>query len=676
MSPDRRPNHLAAEKSPYLQEHVNNPVGWFPWSEEAFKRARNDGKPIFLSIGYSTCHWCHQMRKESFEDERTAAFINRNFIPIKVDREERPEVDAYYMSAVQAMTGGGGWPLTVFLTPGLKPFYGGTYFPPEPRYGMPSFMQVLQSVANLWKTSRDEVMSNSEQVTAAITPRAAGEGRELSTSALDDCYAALISSFDDAHGGFGTAPKFPLPGTLSFLLRYHHRSGKDLPLRAVLKTLDEMMAGGIRDHVGGGFHRYSTDRVWLVPHFEKMLYDNASLARLYSEAYQITKKDGYAEVARETLGWIVGEMKAEEGGFYSAQDADTEQGEGVYYTWTPGELEAALGVEAARDFGKIFGVTRNGNYEGRTLLHLEPGSALSREEKELVAKSKATLRSARLGRPRPATDTKIMTSWNGLAISALAFSGMVLDDGGLVQEAAGAAEFILRTNSKDGRLLRRYAGGEAGLEGTLEDHAFFVQGLLDLFEADPDPRWLGEAIRLTRVMVEDFEDRSEGGFYLSLGAEPVRLKESYDGPSPSGNSVAALNLVRLAEITGRTEFRTSAERTLKHFADELDRQPSGHTTLVSALDLFLNGVLEVVITAPTREATLEMKAEVFRGYIPDRVILTATSDTYGALSKASTLLEGREPGSGPRAYVCRNFTCRVPVDSADALKSQLRERKG
>ena len=676
MQSGKKPNKLADEKSPYLIEHRSNPVDWYPWGKEALGKAKNDNKPIFLSIGYSTCHWCHRMREESFEDLKTAAFINRNFIPIKVDREERPEVDAYYMSAVQAMRGGGGWPLTVFLTPDLKPFYGGTYFPPEPRYGMPSFMQVLEFVANLWKEKRDEVMENSDQVVRAMAPRAKEGPGELSRSTLDDCYSALISSFDEAHGGFGAAPKFPLPGTLSFLLRYHHRTGKDLALRAVLKTLDEMMMGGIRDHVGGGFHRYSTDRVWLVPHFEKMLYDNALLAKLYSEGYQMTGKAEYAQVARESLAWMTREMKAEEGGYYSAQDADTTQGEGVYYTWTPGELEAALGEEAAGAFGRIFGVTRNGNFEGRTLLRLEPGSRLSQEDEGLVTKSKATLRTARLGRPRPATDTKIMTSWNGLAISALAFAGTVLEDDLFVKEAAGAAEFVLRTNSKGGRLLRRYAGGEAALEGTLEDYAFFVQGLLDLFEADPDPHWLEEAIRFTRLMVEEFEDKSEGGFYLNLESVPARLKEAYDGPTPSGNSVAALNLVRLAEITGGAEFRTAAKRTLKNFADELDRQPSGHTTMLSALDLLLNGALEVVITAPTREATLEMKEEMFRGYIPDRVILTATSDTYGALSKMSTLLAGRKPGRGPAAYVCQNFVCKLPVDSADALRSRLQERKG
>ena len=646
-------------------------MDWFPWGKEAFVKARNDNKPVFLSIGYSTCHWCTVLERESFEDEKTAAFINKHFIPVKVDREERPEVDAYYMRAVQAMTGGGGWPLSVFLTPDLKPFYGGTYYPPEPRLGMPSFMQVLEFVARRWKEKREEARANAEQVARAVGPEANKSPGGLSKSLVDDCYAALVSSFDEQHGGFGRAPKFPLPGTLSFLLGYNWRTRKDLALKAVLKTLDEMMAGGIRDHVGGGFHRYSTDRVWLIPHFEKMLYDNALLARAYAEGYMVTGKEGYAQVAREALGWIMGEMRAEGGGFYSAQDADTSQGEGTYYTWTPGELEGALGSEDADAFGKIYGVTRNGNFEGRTLLHLDPREALTADELRLVARSKPVLRSARDRRPKPATDTKVMTSWNGLAISALAFSGASFRDEGLTDAARKAAGFILKANMKEGRLLRRYAGGDAALEGTLEDYAFLVHGLLDLFEATSEPRWLTEAARLTRVMVDDFEDKSEGGFFLSLAAEPVRLKEGHDGPTPSGNSVAALVLVRLAELTGTEDFRKVAERTMRYFAEELESQPSGHTMMLAALDLLLNGAREVVITAPTSEAARPMKEEVFRSYLPDRVVITATAETFGDLSRMSSLLEGRRPGKRARAFVCQNFACKLPADTVEALREQL-----
>ncbi|HKT21130.1 MAG TPA: thioredoxin domain-containing protein, partial [Nitrososphaerales archaeon] len=387
-------NRLATEKSPYLLEHAHDPVDWWPWGKEAKARAKNDGKPIFLSIGYSTCHWCHVLQSESFKDQKTASFINRNFIPIKVDREERPEVDAYYMTAVQAMTGGGGWPLSVFLTPDLKPFYGGTYFPPEPRYGMPSFMQVLDFVSKLWKDRREEVVSNTQQVLKALEEQTGGGEWELKKEALEEGYAELVSSFDTAHGGFGSAPKFPLPLSLGFLLRYQFRTGKELALRSVTETLDGMLSGGIRDHIGGGFHRYSTDRVWLVPHFEKMLYDNALLARVYLEGYQVTGRAEYAEVARETLGWVSTEMTSPEGGFYSAQDADTEQGEGHFYSWTPEEVVDVLGQADGSEFNLVFGVTSTGNFEGRSLLHMQPGG-VAKDRQLGIARSKSALYKAR-----------------------------------------------------------------------------------------------------------------------------------------------------------------------------------------------------------------------------------------------------------------------------------------
>jgi len=669
--PEGRQNHLAKEKSPYLLEHATNPVDWWSWDKEAFAKARNDNKPIFLSIGYSTCHWCHVMRRESFEDPKTAAFINKNFIPIKVDREERPEVDAYYMGAVQAMTGGGGWPLSVFLTPDLKPFYGGTYFPPEPRYGMPGFMQVLEFVSNLWKERREEVVSNTRQVLQAITPLEPKGGPELTKLSLDECYSALVSSFDSEHGGFGGAPKFPLAGNLAFLLRYHRRTGKEMALRVVQKTLDRMMAGGIRDHLGGGFHRYSTDRVWLVPHFEKMLYDNALLARTYTEAYQLTRREEYAEVARQTLTWMRNEMRDKGGGFYSAQDADTAEGEGTSYTWTPKEVEEAAGTAAGITFSRLYGVTKVGNFEGRTILHTDPDFVATVNEREQVAKAREALYAARDRRPRPATDTKVLTSWNGLAISAFAFASAVLHEPGFAEDAGGAARFVLATLEKDGTLLRRYAGGEAALEGTLEDYAFFAQGLLDLFEVAPEPRWLEEAIRLTKSMRGLFEDSQRGGFYLSTSAEPARLKESYDGPTPSGNSVAVLNLVRLSELTGDPSYRDAAERTLKAFADELERQPSAHAVMLQGLDLILNGTREIVITAPTAKAAGEMKTEVYRTFIPDKVVLTVTPGSYEELSRVSTLLEGRKPRQKARAFVCQNFVCKLPADSVEALRSQL-----
>ena len=565
--------------------------------------------------------------------------------------------------------------MSVFLTPDLKPFYGGTYFPPEPRYGMPSFMQVLEFVSKLWRDSHEEVVANTQQVQKALSEQTAPRGSgELKKEVLDEGYAELVSSFDSAHGGFGGAPKFPLPNSLGFLLRYHFRTGKELALSSVLKTLDEMMAGGIRDHVGGGFHRYSTDRLWLVPHFEKMLYDNALLAKVYAEAYQLTGKEEYAEVVHETIGWLQREMKDPLGGFYSAQDADTEQGEGFYYSWTPEDVVKSLGEEQGAAFNRKYGVTATGNFDGRSLLHLEPGASSSKEERAGLSRSREALYSARTKRPRPATDDKILTSWNGLAISALAFAGVVLKEPESVRDAAGAASFILERCTKDGRLLRRYAGGEAALPGTLEDYAFFVQGLLDLFEADPDPRWLAESVRLADIMVKDFEDKDQGGFYLTVEAEPVRLKESYDGPTPSGNSVAALDLIRLAELTGVRDYRRGAERTVSFFKGDIERRPSAHACILEAVDLAFNGVREVVITAPDAAGTGPMREALFRSFVPDRVLLTVTNPTFPALAKLSGLLEGREPRNKPRGYVCQNFVCKVPADTTAVLASQLAGR--
>lgn len=672
--PHRKANRLASERSPYLLKHAFNPVDWYSWGKEATAKAKNDNKPVFLSIGYSTCHWCTVMERESFEDEKVAAFLNRNFIPIKVDREERPEIDAYYMGAVQAMTGGGGWPLSVFLTPDLKPFYGGTYFPPEPRYGMPSFMQVLEFVSGLWKEKRSEVVANSEQVLKAIIGPGTEGGTELGRPVLDEGYSALVSSFDQENGGFGTAPKFPLPTSLAFLLRYHYRTGKELALSSALKSLDRMMAGGIRDHLGGGFHRYSTDRIWLVPHFEKMLYDNALLARVYADAFQITGKSAYAEVVRETLGWIAGEMGDPAGGFYSAQDADTVEGEGVYYTWTPDEVISSLGTTEGSFFNRAYGVTKTGNFDGRTILHMEPFLRTNDGQKEAMENAKQRLYAVRMKRPRPSTDNKILTSWNGLAISALSVGGMSLGEDGFLQSAAMAAKFVLGTKTREENLLRRYAGSEAGLEGTLEDYSFFVQGLLDLFEATAEQRWLREAIRLTDVMVSDFEDRVNGGFYLTVKAEPARLKESYDGPTPSGNSVASLNLIRLSELTGNQEYRKKAERALRYFRGEIQQSPQSHTLMLTALDLLVNGAREVLISARTDKDAAAMKGEVFRLFLPDKVLMVATSKTFPELSKLSGLLEGRSPGVRPRAFVCQNFACRLPADTPQVLREQLLSR--
>lgn len=668
MTAERKPNRLAKEKSPYLLKHSLNPVDWYSWGPEAFAKARNDNKPIFLSIGYSTCHWCTVMEKESFEDREIASLMNKNFISIKVDREERPEVDAYYMDAVQSMTGGGGWPLSVFLTPDLKPFYGGTYFPPEPRYGMPSFRQVLEFVSRVWKERRDEALGSAREITEALG-RAYGSAAkgELSKEIVESVASEILSIYDPEHGGFGTAPKFPLPLSISFLLRYHYRTGKEMALVAATKTLDALSAGGIRDHVGGGFHRYSTDRVWLVPHFEKMLYDNALLARTYAEAYQVTGDERYSTVARETLDWMLREMRSDKGGFHSAQDADTKEGEGVYYTWTPSEVEALLGADAGGAFCLRYGITRVGNFDGRSILHLVGEAKEESADKEMKGK----LYQARLRRPRPATDEKVLTSWNGLAISALAYAGFVLGERRYVEAAGEAADFVLRNCTADGRLLRRFAGGDAGIEGTLEDYAFLIQGLLDLFEATFEAERLEESLRLAKVMAEDLLDKERGGFYMSREDEPARIKLWHDGPTPSGNSVAAMDLLRLSELTGEDGFREMAGKVFKCFKGRLENQPTGEAYMAEGLDSFLNGMREVVITASGKKEAAEMLEEVARRYLPNSVKVLAIPKNYDRLSAISPLLDGRKPGRKPTAYVCENFVCKLPANSASELRTQL-----
>jgi uncharacterized protein YyaL (SSP411 family) len=667
--PEKKANRLAMEKSPYLLEHASNPVDWYPWGEEAWKRAKNDGKPILLSIGYSTCHWCHVMRRESFEDVKTAELINKNFIPVKVDREELPDVDSYFMSAAQAMTGSGGWPLTVFLTPELEPYYAGTYFPPEPRYGMPSFRQVLEYAAKVWKERRGEAVETAHQVVASLQAENEGRPGELSKGLLKEAFESLASSFDASHGGFGPAPKFPLPLSISFMLRYHYRTGTELALTAATRTLDAMAAGGIRDHVGGGFHRYSTDRAWLVPHFEKMLYDNALLARVFAEAYQATKKEDYARVARETLGWMKGEMEAKAGGFYTAQDADTSEGEGAFYTWTPEEVEQALGKADGEAFCRTYGVTRAGNFEGgRSVLHLSPGQGQAPPVRDDWMKKLYEVRGAR---PRPLTDTKLVTSWNGLAISAMAFGGAALGEKGCLESANRAADFVLRECHREGRLLRRFAGGEAGIEGTLEDYSFLAQGLLDLFEAGAEPKRLEEAIQITTEMVKGFLDPEGGGFYTSRETRLARTKESYDGPTPSGNSVAAMNLLRISELTGESSHRRMAENAVKCFEGRLEDQPSGHAYMLAVADDLLNGTREVVISAPTLTDAKPMLEAVRSGYHPALSLMTAVRESHERLSEMSTLLERRKPEGKARAYVCEGFTCKLPAATPAELKAQL-----
>ena len=679
MTSERRPNRLAKEKSPYLLEHAYNLVDWYPWGDEALEKARKEDKPIFLSIGYSTCHWCHRFAQESFEDEKIASVLNSRFVPIKVDREERPDLDEIYMKSVIAMNGQGGWPLSVFLTPDLKPFYGGTYYPPAPAHGLPGFPQVLDFISDLWKNKRGDITENSAELVRHIEHDYELHPRDsLSRSMLDSAYAELVSALDEQFGGFSGAPKFPLPNYLEFLLRYYSRTRKEPALRAVKKTLRSMAAGGIRDQVGGGFHRYSTDRYWLVPHFEKMLYDNALLARVYLETYQVTGEQDFLDTAADTIDWMLREMTGPEGAFYSAQDADTPDGEGYFYTWTPKEVEEVLGKERSVIVDELLGVVPEGNFEGgRSILHVTSSVekaaskfALRPEAAgEILTDSRMRLYETRLNRARPAVDDKVLSSWNGLAISALARAYEVTGLRRYLDASSRAADFILSNLVVSGRLFRRYRDGAVAVEGTLEDYSFLASGLLDLYEAGFEPSYLKEAIRLAERMAELFWDPKDGAFFMSTSQEVLfKVKEGYDGPTPSGNSAATLLLLRLSEFTGRQDFREKAEKTLKAFGESMESSPFSHTFMLCALDFWF-GSKEVVIAGSKGEKVVqEMVREIHRHFLPSKIVALASE----GIPEISSLTDGKtEIGGRPAVYICENFSCKSPITDLESLRKQL-----
>jgi hypothetical protein len=539
---------------------------------------------------------------------------------------------------------------------------------------MPSFIQVLEFVARAWKERREEALTTSSQVAETLRELDVGQERadgELTGDLLDGAYRSLLASFDDRHGGFGNAPKFPLPLSISFMLRYYFRQRNPMALHVATKTLDALASGGVRDHVGGGFHRYSTDRMWLVPHFEKMLYDNALLSSVFTDAFRVTGSLAYSQVVRQTLGWLEREMQSPEGGFWSAQDADTTSGEGVYYTWTPVEIEEVLEPGEAKDYCKEYGVTRAGNFEGmRSILHREVGRLLAGGFE--VQNEKLYL--ARIRRPRPLTDTKILTSWNGLAVSAFARAGAALQEDRYVTVAERAAEFVRSKCFKVDSLLRRFAGGAAGIPASLEDFSFFSQGLLDLFEVTGGPRWLEEAMLLTDLMTKELEDKAKGGFFMASTGIPGQMRANHDGPTPSGNSVAVMNLLRLSEITGNLEWRRLAERTLRFFQTGLREQPGEHAFMMGPVDWVLNGSREVLLVIPSRKDAAEMIAVAAQEYMPDAVLVIADSENYDQLAKVSPLLEGRSASPKPLAYVCRNLACQLPAGTPDQLREQLNPR--
>ncbi len=679
MSEHRFTNALSQETSPYLLQHAHNPVNWYPWSEEALRRARTEDKPILLSIGYSACHWCHVMEHESFEDEAIARLMNEHFINIKVDREERPDLDAIYMAAVQMMTGGGGWPMTVFLTPDGVPFYGGTYFPPVDRHGMPGFPRVLLAIAGAYKEKKEvirieaaSIVDELRRIVSIGTPPGTLGGNILETA-----IRRLMANFDPVHGGFGSAPKFPPAMVLTFLLRSYSHTGRLDLLETVELTLQKMACGGIYDHLGGGFHRYSVDNHWLVPHFEKMLYDNALLSRIYTDAYLQTKNEFYRLVAQETLDYVQREMTSPEGGFYSTQDADSEGHEGKFYVWTRQEVEACLGIPDADLFCRCYDVTEGGNFEGENILNLpRPADVVARlcnlpeaEFRQIIDRGRKLLFDEREKRIKPARDEKILTAWNGLMLRSFSEAAAAFDREDYKRIAMSNAEFILGGLRRDGRLFRTYRDGTAKLNGYLEDYSCMADGLISLYEATFDPRWIDESVRLAELMVELFWDPSENNFFFtSADHEKLiqRPKDLYDNATPSGNSVAAYALLRLASLTGESKWQEYARSALEAMAVPMAEQPSGFGNFLCALDLLLAPPTEIALVGnPESEDARELLRLVRGRYRPNTVVACGIDKRVG-------LLEDKKKVDGrATAYVCRNNTCYAPVTDAGELERLL-----
>ncbi len=661
-------NRLAKEKSPYLLQHAHNPVDWYPWGPEAFEKSKKEDKPIFLSIGYSTCHWCHVMEHESFEDEELAKYLNEHYVPVKVDREERPDVDQIYMAAVQAITGQGGWPLSAWLTPDLKPFMGGTYFPKEDRYGRPGFMSILKRIDELWKTKRDDLNESATQIGDHLKKMSAVEasGEVALGAVFEKANLQIERSFEPSYGGFTQQPKFPHSTTISYLLRRYARTGDKKSLEMAEKSLEGMARGGIYDQLGGGFARYSTDSRWLVPHFEKMLYDNALLASCYLEAWQLTKKDAYATIVRETLDYITRDMTSKEGGFYSAEDADSEKIEGKFYVWNPQQVVDVLGKDADR-FMKAFDVTPGGNWEPHEESIPKKQSVLHVAQDGDFADLKKKMFDARSKRVRPHLDDKVLTSWNALMISAMAQAGVLLDEPKYRDAAVKAAGYLLATHRKDGKLLRTSRLGEAKLDAYLEDYAYLSAALLDLYEATFDATYFAGAQALAAKAIELFWDDAAGGFFTTAkGSEALiaRMREEYEGPHPTGNSVMALTLLKLHAYTGDAAWRDRADKIVRSYKSDLERYPAGHCWMLVALDYLQGPSKEIVIAGPDPGPLLKV---VRSRYLPNKVLALADGKS------AIPLLEGRTAIQGKTAaYVCENMSCKKPVTDPAELEALLK----
>lgn len=689
-------NRLALETSPYLRQHAGNPVDWYPWGEEALASSRSLDRPILLSIGYSACHWCHVMERESFEDDRTAALMNDLFINIKVDREERPDLDEIYMAAVQAMTGSGGWPMTVFLTPDLRPFYGGTYYPPEDSHGRPGFPRVLAAVAGHFRNHRDRVEQQAGRLLAVLQRQSdlAGLGGESPGSAASDSVQAAAfghyrQTFDAEFGGFGSAPKFPHGMGFSQLLRIYRRSGNEQALHMVELTLDSMARGGIYDQLGGGFHRYSVDERWLVPHFEKMLYDNALLAMTYLEAWQVTRKDRYRRVVEETLNYVLREMAQPGGGYSTAQDADSEGEEGLFFLWTRDEIERHLSAPQARLFCRYYDVTREGNFEGKNILHVSSEMAdlaafLGVEVDELqraVALGRERLLAVREKRVPPARDDKIVVSWNGLMISAMARAHAVLGTRGYLDSGEAAAVLILsELRSDTGSLMHSFKDGKSSGRGFQDDYACFINGLVDLYEASYDSGWLREAVELAGQMVERFWDPEGSSFFFTEAGDAdliVRSKNPFDNATPSGNSMAALALMRLGALTGDESLWEKGVGTVASFVGLLERSPASFAQMGCALDFSMQKPLEIAVVGEGMGSN-PRSAAVHGHFLPNKVVCgwpsrAGRDATPDEVERLVPLLAGKCSSSLPAAYVCERMVCSPPIETPEALAALLAE---
>ncbi len=691
-------NRLIGEKSPYLLQHAHNPVDWYPWGDEAFDTAARDDKPIFLSIGYSTCHWCHVMERESFEDPEVAALLNDGFVPIKVDREERPDVDTVYMTVAQMMTGQGGWPLTVVMTPNKDPFFAGTYFPKESRHGRLGMLDLLPRLSELWRERRSEALNSAGQIATALRQSAHGEAPgatdELGRPALDDAFQQLSRVFDPLQGGFGRAPKFPTPHNLRFLLRYWRRTGETKALEMVESTLRAMRRGGVYDQVGFGFHRYSTDARWMLPHFEKMLYDQALLVMAYVETFLATGQRGYAEVAAEVIEYVLRDLRDAGGAFHSAEDADSEGREGQFYVWTDEELGEVLDAEDVRFVRRVFNFDRRGNFAeeatgrrtGENVLHAgrswsDAAGSLGISEAEIRerwSRARERLLAAREGRIRPLKDDKILTDWNGLMIAALAQAAAALERPEYLSAAVEAWEFV-RSEMIDpeGRLLHRYRDGEAAIPAFADDYAFLTWGLLELYEASFDPEHLREALRLNGEMLERFWDGERGGLYQTAAGStelPVRSREIYDGAVPSANSVAMLNLLRLGRLTADAELESRALAIETAFAERVRQVPSAHTQLLAAVDFRLGPSREVVIVGEPGGSDTEALLGALRGRFEPRtvVLFRPAGEDGGEVTRLAPFTEEmREIGGRASAYVCRDYACERPVTAQADLQAML-----